>query len=59
MDHKEIQAQVAKELTLAFAPKLNYNTTSSDEAMNEDLTDVVTEFYEKAFDTVKRKMEER
>jgi hypothetical protein len=58
MDYREIQAQVAKELTLEFAKNLKLTNTSNFEAMNENLAKIVTEFYEKAFDSVRKKMEE-
>jgi hypothetical protein len=51
-------AQMAKELTKEFGSKLKYTNTSSNQAMNDDLTNLVTAFYSTVYDSIVNKIEE-
>lgn len=58
MTSRELQSQIAKDLTAAFSDKLGKKASTDTSKSNQDFADDVCAFYEKVFDVVKRKMEE-
>lgn len=52
MTSQEFAAQIAKDLTITFADKLVTNTRRDD----SEIADVVSEFFNKTFDTVLEKL---
>lgn len=51
-------AQIAKEITLQFAGKLHLDTSTS-ESINRSLTENVSDFYVKTFNTILNVVEEK